>query len=77
MKKLLEKTIFKVVTSDKVVTSEKILSNTKNFNCCFFNNIKDPDIKKIYRKRRPVVHVYNNEKKNIMLEHSSKIPRVS
>ena len=74
---LLEKDIFKVITPNKVVTPEEVPSNIQVFNSCFVNNIKDPCIDKADEKSRSVVHAYNDEKKNLMLMHSSKIPEVS
>lgn len=34
-------------------------------------------INKAYEKSSPVVHTYNNKKKNIVLQHSPKIPEVN
>ncbi len=77
IQKLLEKDVFKVVTPDKVVMPEEVPSSTQVFNSSLVDNIKDPCTDKAYEKSRPVVHAYNDEKKNLMLMHSPKIPGVS
>ena len=76
IQKLLEKGVFKVVTPDKVVIPEEVLSNTQVFNSSLVDNIKDPCTNKVYEKSRPVVHAYNDEKKNLVLMHLPKIPGV-
>ena len=52
--KLLEKEVF------KAITSEDVPSNARIFNSCFVDKIKNPDIDKTYEKRRLVVQVYND-----------------
>ena len=71
IQKLLEKDVF------KVVMPEEVSSSTQVFNSSLVDNIKDPCNDKVYEKSRPVVHTYNDEKKNLMLMHSPKIPEVS
>ncbi len=73
---LLEKDVFKVVTLDKDVTPEEVPSSTQVFDSRFVDDIKDPCTDKAYEKSRPVVHVYNDEKKNLVLIHLPKIPGV-
>lgn len=60
----------------KFITSEEIMSSIESFNSCFFDDIKDPYIDKVHERRRSIVHTYNDEKKNIVLEHSPKIPKI-
>ena len=55
---------------------KEVPSNIQVFNSYFVDNIKDPCIDKADEKSRPVVNIYNDEKKNLMLIHSSKIPEV-
>lgn len=59
------------------MTSKEILSNTKTLNSCFIYDIKDLYIDKASEKSCLVKYTYNNEKKNFMLMHLSKIPGVS
>lgn len=54
-----------------------IPSSTKVFDSYFVNKIKNLCIDKVYEKCCPVIHTYNNGKKNLMLMHSPKILRVS
>ncbi len=68
---LLEKDIF------KVVTSEEVPSRTQVFNSSLVDNIKNLYTDKTYEKNRPVVHAYNNSKKNLVLMHSPKISEVN
>lgn len=77
IEKLLEKDEFKDITSNKIVTSEKVLSITKVFNSRFFDNIKDLYIDKVYKKSCLIMHIYNCEKKNLVLRYLSKILEVS
>lgn len=56
--RLLEKCIF------KVVTTHNILSNAQIFNSRFVNKIKNLDINKTYKKSRLVVLAYNNQEKD-------------
>ena len=77
IQKLLKKDVLKVVTPDKIVMSEEVSSSTQVFNSSLVDNIKDPCNDKAYEKSRPVVHTYNDEKKNLVLMHSPKIPEVS
>ncbi len=78
--KLLEKDVFKVVTLDKIIMLEEVLSSTQVFNSSLVDNIKDPCTDKAYEKNRPVMHTYNDEKKNLenlVLIHLPKIPKVN
>lgn len=77
MKRLLEKNICKVVISGKVVMPKKIPKSTQSFNFYFFADIKDPYINKTYEKSCLILHTYNIEKKNFILNHISKIPKIS
>ena len=77
IQKLLEKDVFRVVTPNIIVMSEEVLSSTQVFNSSLVDNIKDPCNDKVYEKSRSLVHTYNNEKKNLVLMHSRKIPEVS
>ncbi len=80
IQKLLETDVFKVVTPDKVVMPKQILSSIQVFNSSLVDNIKDTCTDKAYKKNRPVVHAYNDEKKNLknlVLIHLPKIPGVS
>lgn len=61
----------------KVVTLEEVLNSTQVFNFCFINDIKDLYTDKANKKSHPVVHIYNDEKKNLVLIHSPKILGVS
>ena len=56
---------------------DKVPNSTYGFNSRFVDNIKDSWIDRAYEKSHSVVHVYNNEKKNIVLGYLLKIPRVS
>ena len=56
---------------------EEIPNSTKSFNSCFFDNIKDLCINKARERIYHIIYAYNNKKKNIVLEHSSKILGVS
>lgn len=62
---------------DKIDIYVEILKNTQVFNSSLVNNIKDLYIDKAYKKNRLVMHTYNNEKKNLVLMHLPKIPRVN
>lgn len=79
IEKLLIEKRFKIVISNKIIISNKIvmlrkvISNTQGFNSCFFDIIKDFCIDKAYEKNHPVMHAYNNNRKNIMLEYLPKI----
>ncbi len=53
------------------------MSKTQTFNSGLINNIRNLYINKAYEKNYPVVHFYNDEKKNLMLIHLLKIPRVN
>lgn len=75
--KLFEKDVFKVITPDKFVISEEVLSSRPVFNSSLVNNIKDLCTNKAYKKSCPVLHTYNNEKKNLILMYLSKISEVS
>ncbi len=77
IQKLVEKDVFKIVTPDKVVIPKEVPRSTQVFNSSLVDNIKDPCNDKVYEKSRPVVHTYNDEKKNLVLIHSPKIPEVS
>ncbi len=72
IQRLLEKDIFKVVTLNKVVMSEEIPSSLQVFDSCFVNDIKDLYTDKAYEKSCPVMHAYNDKKKNLMLMHFPK-----
>lgn len=52
--RLLEKDVF------KVVTSKNILKNVEIFNFCFIDKIKNSDMDMTYKKSRVIVQVYNN-----------------
>ncbi len=59
---------------------EQVPSSIQVFNSSLVDNIKDPCTDKTYEKNRPVVHAYNDEKKNLknlILMHLPKIPGVS
>ncbi len=77
IQKLLEKDVFKDVTLDKVIVLEEVPSSIQVFNSSLVNNIKDLCIDKAYKKNRPVVHTYNDEKKNLVVMHLSQIPEVN
>lgn len=76
-KDLFEKNIFKVITLNKVIKFEKVLNSTQVFNSCLVDEIKDPCIGKTYKKYCPVIHTYNNKKKDNILINSLKILGVS
>lgn len=59
--KLLEKDVFKVVTTDS------ILSNAQIFNSCFVNKIKNLGTNKMYKKSQLVIQAYNNKEKDLTL----------
>ena len=67
IQRLFEKDDFNVVTSNKVVTSEKIQISTQAFNSHFVDDIKYLYTDKANEKNSPVVHTYNDEKKNFVL----------
>ena len=69
--RLLEKEVF------KAVTSKDVPSNARIFNSCFVNEIKNLGIDKAYEKSRLVVQVYNDQKKELILTQLSVIQRVS
>ncbi len=71
IQELLEKDIF------KVIMPEKIPSRIQVFNSSLVDNIKNLYTDKAYKKNRPVVHIYNNKKKNFVLIHLSKILEVN
>lgn len=75
--RLFKQDIFNVVTPNKAIMYKKISSSIKNFNFCFFDNIKDLYIDKSCAKICLIMHNYNNKKKNIMLKHLSKISGVN
>lgn len=56
---------------------EEVPNNTQVFNFGLIDNIKDPYNNKAYEKSCLVIHTQNNEKKNLMLIYSPKIPEVS
>ena len=68
---LLEKDIF------KVVTSADISSNTRIFNSRFVDEIKYAGTDKAYKKSRLVVQAYNDQEKDLVLTQSPTIQRVS
>ncbi len=71
---LLKKDIF------KIVTHEEVPSRTQVFNFSLIHNIKTSYTDKAYEKNRPVVHAYNDKKKNLknlVLIHLPKILKVS
>ena len=76
IQKLLKKDVFKVVTSDKVVIL-KVSSSSQVFNSFLIDNIKNPYTNKAYEKNRPIVHTYNDEKKNLVLIYLLKLLGVS
>ena len=71
IQELPEKDIFKVVTPQKIPSSLQV------FDFHFVDEIKNPYIDKVYKKSRPIIHVYNDEEKNLILIHSPKILGVS
>ena len=68
---LLEKGVF------KVVTSADIPSNTRIFNSRFVDEIKHAGTDKAYEKSRLVVQAYNDQEKDLVLTQSPTIQRVS
>ena len=68
---LLEKGVF------KIVTSKDVLSNTRIFNSQIVDKIKNAGIDKTYKKSWLVVQAYNDQKKDLVLRQSSTIERVS
>lgn len=58
---LLEKSIF------KFVTSVNILSNTQIFDSCFVDKVKHTSTDKAYKKSRLVVQAFNNQEKDLVL----------
>lgn len=77
LQKLLKKDVFKVITLDKIVIPEEILSTIQVLNSSLVDNIKDLYTDKAYEKNCPVLHIYNNEKENVMLIFLPKILRVN
>ena len=77
IEKLFKKDIFKVIMRNKVVISEEIPSSIKDFNSYFFDDIRDLYINKACKRSCLIMHAYNDKKKNIVLEHLSKILEVS
>ena len=73
---LLKKDVLKVSTYDKVVMPEGISSSIQVFNSRFFYDIKDPCTDKADEKSRPVIHAYNDKKKNLMQMDLPKISEV-
>lgn len=61
----------------KVVIPKEIPNNTKSFNSCFFDDINDLYINKIRENNCPIMYIDNDDKKNIVLKHLSKIPSIS
>ena len=51
----------------------EVFSSIQVFNSHFVDNIKDLYTDKADKKSCPIVHAYNNKKKNLMLMHLSKI----
>ena len=74
---LLEKDVFKVGSLGKVVKPGEIPSSTQGFDSRSYDDIKDLCIDKARERSRPVIYAYNDEKKNIVLGHSSQIPGVT
>ncbi len=68
---LLEKEVF------KVVTTEDIPSHARIFNSRFSDEIMNPGTDKAYEKSRLVVQAYNDKDKNLVLTHSPTIQQVS
>lgn len=64
IKRLLEKDIYKVVTSDTAVMHEEILSVIKSLIAFSLDEIKALCSDKAYESSYPVINPYNNEKKN-------------
>lgn len=56
---------------------EKVKSSTQVFKSHFVNNKKDSYINKIYKKSHLVIYTYNDTKNNLIIIHSSKIPKIS
>lgn len=74
---LLKKDVFKIVTLKYVVMPEEMLSSIQVFNFSLYNDIKNPCIDKAYEKSCPIIHTYNNKKKNIVSGHLLQIPGVT
>ena len=68
---LLEKGVF------KVVTSVDISSNTQIFNSFYVNKIKHADTDKAYKKSWLVVQAYNDQEKDLVLTQLPTIQQVS
>ena len=68
---LLEKVVF------KVVTSKDVPSNARIFNSRFVDKVKNADTDKAYEKSWLVIQVYNNQEKDLVLTQSQTIQRVS
>ena len=56
---------------------KEVPSSIQVFNFYFINNIKDLYTNKVNKKSCPVMYIYNNKKKNLMLIHLSKILKIS
>ena len=63
--------------SFKVITPEKVLNSIQDLNSRFLNDIKDLCTDKAYEKSHSVIYAYNDEKKNSILGHLPKIPKIS
>ena len=68
---LLEKGVF------KVVTSKDVPSNARIFNSRFVDEVKNAGTDKAYEKSRLVVQAYNDQEKDLVLTQSPTIQRVS
>lgn len=64
---LLEKEIF------KIVTSEDVPSNTHIFDSHFVNKINNPGIDQVYEKSCFVIQAHNDKNKNLVLMQSPAI----
>ena len=68
---LLEKGVF------KVITSKDVPSNTQIFNSHFMDEVKNTSTDKAYEKSWLVVKAYNNQEKDLVLTQSPTIQRVN
>lgn len=61
------KAFLEIVTAKKIVIFKEVLSNTKIFNFCFMNKIKDIYIDKVHKKNCLIIEVYNDNKNSMLI----------